>query len=388
MIRNFVVFVALMFGTMVSGDSFDCFIRGDANGDGSLNIADSITALNYAMGGGGVVNDNLDAIDANDDGGINIADGIYIQSILFSGAVHLTPNFVTGIGLDPTVDNVNNEGSGEDEGDYSIGAIVSTWEDGTLEVGEVDGETSWPIKLHETVLGEDSLSRSGGGWTVATIPQGTYGKLVNSFESWFSMVPDWAQRQITVGQINEACRYGKNSGPGLRFAYAYAWNISMSMPNPGGYTSVSIDGRNAKLSIKLEVGPETAYIDVPINLKNVGIEVVGNPSTGKLARYCGGTFDNTCESAVGVEGVLDMGEQGGVVTVNVVDIRNALIPYTNLKDYFTIKVAGMGFLNTEDSPQVRHEIWNADATNEDSVSAMFLFSSPGVVTTTYEHPED
>ena len=68
-------------------DEFLSFLRGDANADGTLDIADSITVLDYLFPppSGQVPLVCPDAADANDDGTLNIADVVRIQDYLFSG---------------------------------------------------------------------------------------------------------------------------------------------------------------------------------------------------------------------------------------------------------------------------------------------------------------
>ncbi|MGQ9590003.1 MAG: malectin domain-containing carbohydrate-binding protein [Planctomycetota bacterium] len=60
------------------------FHRGDANGDGSINITDGIFVLNYLFLGGPAPA-CLEAANPNDDASINITDGIYILNYLFLG---------------------------------------------------------------------------------------------------------------------------------------------------------------------------------------------------------------------------------------------------------------------------------------------------------------
>ncbi len=73
---------------------------GDANGDGSLNIADAIFILSYLFSGG---NDPgcMKAADVNDDSGLNIADAIGVLAYLFSGQVLIGPD-----GLEITADPI------------------------------------------------------------------------------------------------------------------------------------------------------------------------------------------------------------------------------------------------------------------------------------------
>lgn len=86
-----------------AGQADDWFNRGDANRDGTLNIADAITTLDFLFGGAGAVLLCEDAADANDDGTVNIADAISVLAHLFTSPVPLPPPFGTA-GGDPTAD--------------------------------------------------------------------------------------------------------------------------------------------------------------------------------------------------------------------------------------------------------------------------------------------
>jgi hypothetical protein len=60
------------------------FLRGDANGDGAVQISDAIFALHWLFLRGSRPGCR-DAADANDDGAINISDAVWVLSALFSG---------------------------------------------------------------------------------------------------------------------------------------------------------------------------------------------------------------------------------------------------------------------------------------------------------------
>jgi hypothetical protein len=80
------------------------FIRGDSNGDGTLNITDPVKTLNFLFFGGGRPQ-CFDAADANDDGAINMTDPIATLRFLFlSGPLLPPPNGTPG--EDPTPDSV------------------------------------------------------------------------------------------------------------------------------------------------------------------------------------------------------------------------------------------------------------------------------------------
>ena len=81
------------------------FLRGNANSDSALNIADAIFNLSYLFAEGAVPT-CLDAADANDDGAVDIADAIAILSHLFAGSGDLPKPFGE-CGVDPTLDGLN-----------------------------------------------------------------------------------------------------------------------------------------------------------------------------------------------------------------------------------------------------------------------------------------
>ncbi|MGE3165636.1 MAG: hypothetical protein AB7O52_12070 [Planctomycetota bacterium] len=60
------------------------FVRGDANGDGVLNLSDAVVLLAYLFSGQALQN-CLDAYDANDMDTVNLADSVYLLGYLFSG---------------------------------------------------------------------------------------------------------------------------------------------------------------------------------------------------------------------------------------------------------------------------------------------------------------
>jgi len=83
------------------------FIRGDANGDGEINLADAVTSLGYlflgAVPAGGAFCE--DSADANDDGTLNITDPIQVLGYLFLGGTAPAAPFPEK-GLDATLDTL------------------------------------------------------------------------------------------------------------------------------------------------------------------------------------------------------------------------------------------------------------------------------------------
>jgi hypothetical protein len=80
------------------------FVRGDANGDETIDISDPQRTLNHLFLGLGPPA-CYDAADANDDGTLNIADAIFSLAYLFSGGRPLPPPFPE-VGADPTADGM------------------------------------------------------------------------------------------------------------------------------------------------------------------------------------------------------------------------------------------------------------------------------------------
>jgi len=80
------------------------FVRGDANGDGRLDLSDAVSVLSFLfLGGPG--SSCLDALDADDRGSIEITDAIYVLGFLFLGGAPPPPPFPDA-GSDPTPDGL------------------------------------------------------------------------------------------------------------------------------------------------------------------------------------------------------------------------------------------------------------------------------------------
>jgi len=83
------------------------FVRGDANGDGDVDLSDAVYNLAYQFSGGPSM--CLDAHDANDDGAIDISDPVYLLAWKFRGGPDIPPPFFPNPGSDPTPDDPCNE---------------------------------------------------------------------------------------------------------------------------------------------------------------------------------------------------------------------------------------------------------------------------------------
>ncbi len=81
------------------------FIRGDANADGNINIADAVFILAYLFASGQPPA-CMDSADANDDGSFNISDAVTVLNYLFSNDRPLHDPF-SKCGIDPTLDELD-----------------------------------------------------------------------------------------------------------------------------------------------------------------------------------------------------------------------------------------------------------------------------------------
>jgi uncharacterized repeat protein (TIGR03806 family) len=86
------------------------FVRGDGNGDGSIDLSDAIHQLLYTFEGSVTAN-CPDAMDADDNGRLEVTDALRILGHIFSGGPAPSPPY-PGPGQDPTVDDLPGCGRG------------------------------------------------------------------------------------------------------------------------------------------------------------------------------------------------------------------------------------------------------------------------------------
>jgi len=103
------------------------FVRGDINGDGGVNLTDSIFLLNHLFQGGPAPS-CMKAADVNNDGNVNLTDSIFLLNFLFQGGtIPDAPNLDTGPGFEVgglaciTDDPVLVETRPNDGGDLAMG---------------------------------------------------------------------------------------------------------------------------------------------------------------------------------------------------------------------------------------------------------------------------
>jgi hypothetical protein len=398
--------IACFLCTGIFANSFGCFVRGDANGDGAIDIADSVTINAWVTGNPGTFNDNLDALDANDDGTINIADSIYVNGILFSQYPIYVPNFETGAGTDPTPDNVNNEGGGEDEGDYLHGDSVSHYApSASTQVMAISPELPdwWPD--HETthiMVAEPPPTYDVFNWRLMTNPAGSYGLLGNVcvFHSGAAgQGPDsiWDITGVigTARKIRSACKEdAKNSGPGVSIAYNFDWMLSAGRPSMEGLTKLLIDGKSVKFTFTFGAysgsGPmdDTHDFDVEknFNLGKYGLIVYSYYGEMTVASSMWGIdWDNDPNDVTGDPnlGRACEGSTAGFLIVTTLDIANAM-PETVPTNHF-IYLRAVGAFDLEEGLDVWHAPLAGDASDDDEAQCLLRLMEPERVTTSWEN---
>jgi hypothetical protein len=95
--------IAVMLAGSLGTPSMSGFVRGDADGDGRIEISDPILILGRLFLGAPPVSCE-DAADANDDGELNLTDPIAILDRLFLGGAPFPPPGPEACGADPTAD--------------------------------------------------------------------------------------------------------------------------------------------------------------------------------------------------------------------------------------------------------------------------------------------
>ena len=81
------------------------FLRGEANGDGRIDISDPVSVLNWLFLGGADL-DCLDAADVDDNGGVQLTDPVYLLNNLFQGGPPPAPPWPS-CGVDPSADELS-----------------------------------------------------------------------------------------------------------------------------------------------------------------------------------------------------------------------------------------------------------------------------------------
>ncbi len=95
--------ICLVAAPLGSSDGFDTFRRGDANNDGVVTAADSLTILAWFWNDGPQP-PCMKAADANDDGLVSISDASAIANWLYLGGPEPPAPGAFACGVDPTWD--------------------------------------------------------------------------------------------------------------------------------------------------------------------------------------------------------------------------------------------------------------------------------------------
>jgi hypothetical protein len=79
------IFTALPADTLLTVyETSGGYVKGDANGDGAVDISDAVYLIQYIFAGGPAPNPLL-AGDANCDGAVDISDAVYLIQYIFAG---------------------------------------------------------------------------------------------------------------------------------------------------------------------------------------------------------------------------------------------------------------------------------------------------------------
>lgn len=97
-----VILVSHLGGLFALGDVE--ILRGDVNGDGSVNVTDVISLSNYLFQGG-TAPPCMDAADVNDDGVVNVSDISYLTMFLYQSGPW-PPSAYPTCDEDPTEDSL------------------------------------------------------------------------------------------------------------------------------------------------------------------------------------------------------------------------------------------------------------------------------------------
>jgi hypothetical protein len=100
--RHLALLAERLVGSPPVGDNF---LRGDPNGDRSVDLSDAVSIISYLFLGGSIPGGCLKSADVDDDGAVEITDGIYLLDFLFLDGQAI-PAPYPACGPDPTSDGL------------------------------------------------------------------------------------------------------------------------------------------------------------------------------------------------------------------------------------------------------------------------------------------
>ncbi len=270
------LFVLLVSNFIVSHLYANCFIRGDSNCDGEVNLSDPIHTLTWLFREG-VKPCCLDAADADDEGRINITDPINTLGFLFFGIPQMGSPF-PNCGEDPTPDELGCE-------NYSIcpdtpGCRIGTFpvvlkkiENQTLELGD---SLNLVVELEIGELADEpvfTLLSSPEGMTLST-PQGEL-NWTNISESFLG------SHQVSIGVENG-------------FGEVDFIHFEITVIRPQSPPTAVDDSFVIHQGEVLEVaGPGILSNDFDLNGDALTAELIDKPSNGELVLSENGSFTYT-----------------------------------------------------------------------------------------------
>ena len=103
---RWLLFAAVLLPCLLDRGMAISFVRGDCNGDETVDLTDAVLILDYLFADGST--DCEDALDVNDTGAITISDAFHIVCWLFCGGTPTTPaSPYPDCGVDTTADGLS-----------------------------------------------------------------------------------------------------------------------------------------------------------------------------------------------------------------------------------------------------------------------------------------
>jgi outer membrane protein assembly factor BamB len=167
-----VLSISPLAGPALAGEGASVFLRGDPNGDGKVDLADTLSILGHLFIGAPSL--CLDAMDENDDGAVDLADALRGLFYLFAGGPPPEEPFSGGIpGLDPTPD-----GPGGELGCRMFPVAVGPWPmfrhdpkhtGRTRYSGPASPTVAWTFHMNDGIVSSPAIAAdgtiyAGAGW--------------------------------------------------------------------------------------------------------------------------------------------------------------------------------------------------------------------------------
>jgi hypothetical protein len=230
------------------------FVRGDANGDGRIDISDGIATLQYLFVGGDLGEENCqDAADFDDSGDLQVTDAIRSFDFLFQGGpppdqpfplpmVDATYDALTCGDGTPHPDDVDNDGDGfsETEGDC----------DDTDTALSPDGIEIIDDNIDQDCNGEDLVTCEASYWLTSQYPVnaithcGIINGTLNIFDNTTNLLPLQNLTMVT-GNLNISSTFALTSLSGLEQVHTVGGFVQIA----GNAALLDLEGLNGLSSV-------------------------------------------------------------------------------------------------------------------------------------------